>query len=84
MKSAWIFPLILIFLISQTGILFFLFQLPNPLDALWLQLTYSPETFRSIVLSWSAEHLNFYLNHYYLDFVHPLIYGSLLVACSRL
>lgn len=83
LRSIPLKPLIIIFLISQAGILLFLFQLPNPLDALWLQLTYSPETFRSIVLSWSAEHLNFYLNHYYLDFAHPLIYGSLLIALLK-
>jgi len=75
--------LTIIFLISQAGILFFLFQLPNPLDALWLQLTYSPEQFKAIVSGWSAEHLNFYLNHYYLDFAHPLIYGSLLIALLK-
>ncbi len=71
--------LTLIFLIFQICILFFLFQLPNPADALRLQLTYSPETFKSIVLSWSDGDRVAYLNHYYFDFIHPLIYGTLLV-----
>lgn len=83
MRPIQLKPLIIICMIAQAGILFFLFQLPNPLDALWLQLTYSPETFKSIVLSWSTEHLNFYLLHYYLDFIHPLIYGSLLLVLLK-
>lgn len=80
MKPSRTLILAVIFLISQAGILYFLFQLPNPLDALWLQLTYSPGQFRDIVSGWSSGQLNLYLNHYYLDFVHPLIYGSLLVV----
>lgn len=83
MKSSRILILATIFLISQAVILYFLFQLPSPLDALWLQLTYSPEQFRAIISGWSSEQLTLYLNHYYLDFIHPFIYGSLLVALLK-
>ena len=54
------------------------------LDALALQTTLCSEKFKAIVLEWMASgRIEFYYQHFYLDFIHPVWYSiflSLLIA----
>lgn len=74
--------LALVFLF-QLAILIILNPLPNPLDALRLQLTFSAQEYSAITSAWTAAQRDAYLHHYYLDFIYPLIYASALILLVK-
>lgn len=66
-------------IVFQGLILSQLLQMTNPSDALTLQLSLFPATFQSIISQWSLSDYQHYLNHYYFDFIYPLVYGYFLM-----
>lgn len=45
------------------------------------QTTFSPEEFQAILNSWGTENVQRFLSHYYLDFIHPVLYFTFLACC---
>lgn len=72
-----------LYLISQSSISYVLSAHRRPLDVLRLQLATSSERFRSILADWSAADYQHYLDHFRIDLIHPMIYGSLLYFLLR-
>ena len=70
-------------LLFQLAILIILNPLPNPLDALRLQLTFSAQEYSAITAAWTEAQRQAYLHHYYLDFIYPLIYAGALILLLK-
>lgn len=64
------------FIFSQAGIIFILGSASDAL--LELQVSFSTDHFYDILHGISSEQYAALLNHFYLDFIHPFIYGAAL------
>ncbi len=69
-----------IYVISQVSIAALLYPLDMG-EFMEMQSTFSADVMAAILAHWQAEGLtqNF-INHFYLDFLHPFLYGALLVS----
>ncbi|HPA71980.1 MAG TPA: hypothetical protein PKY31_06915 [Spirochaetota bacterium] len=70
----------IVYTASQIAIGLILLPL-GPARVLELQTSVSPEFISSVLGDWrAAGTLRIFINHFYLDFFHPLFYGALLLA----
>lgn len=64
------FSLAMSFLLGAAGI--------SASELIQLEITFSPNEFRSLLVSWGADGREAFLAHYWLDFVFPVIYALFL------
>lgn len=70
-----------LFLLSQVTMLVILSGVATGGEILSHQTTFSPEEFQAILNSWGPENVQRFLSHYYLDFIHPVLYFVFLACC---
>jgi hypothetical protein len=66
----------LLYLVSQTVILMILRPLGE--SVMKFQLSFDAESIKAILNSWGTDGIEIFTRHFYLDFPHPLLYGSFL------
>lgn len=71
----------ILFFISQVAILIILFSAAPAMEIFWQQTTFSTDEFQAIFSNWGPENIRIFLFHYYLDFIHPLLYAVFLSCC---
>jgi hypothetical protein len=71
----------ILFVLSQVWILRTLDTIAP--DLLTLQTTFSRDTFNTIVSQWSADDLERFRTHFYLDlFIHPILYSTFVCGAA--
>ena len=75
-KVFWIS--LFVFAVTQTFILSILLRVANSIELIHQQTTFSPDVFQGFFEIWGDEKKQLFLSHYYLDFIHPLVYFVLL------
>lgn len=71
------------FLLSQMIILNILVKL-NVRDVFFLQTTFNSGEFVEIISDWKSKGvIDYYLQHYYFDFIHPVLYATFLWLLLR-
>lgn len=65
----------LLFLIFQATISALLWRVANPWEIFAHQVSISPDEFLVQRDNWGPEKIRFYLQHYWLDFIHPAVYA---------
>ena len=71
--------------VAVSGVLYFISQaiilmILRPLgeSVMKFQLSFDAESIRTILNSWGTDGIEIFTRHFYLDFPHPLLYGSFL------
>lgn len=65
----------LLFVIFQATISFLLWRVDTPWNIFLHQISLSPDEFLVRRDNWGAEKARLYLQHYWLDFLHPAVYA---------
>jgi hypothetical protein len=68
-------------LISQVSLWIILSRVAPALEFIRQQTTLSPEEFDFFVNKWGPQNMQIFLSHYYLDFIHPILYSVFLGSC---
>lgn len=76
-RLVWV--LIVCFLVSQSLIAYILGDVALPL--LKMQTALNSEAFYKVLFSLRPDQMQALRNHFYLDFIHPFIYGLALFCC---
>lgn len=71
--------LVAVFLASQAAMAAMFARLPGQ-EGVELQLTLDPARFQSIITGWGPAGITVYLQHYWLDMIHPLWYSLALAG----
>jgi len=67
----------------QLLLFYILKPLPEHLNVLQVQFTWSPEKFNNILQSWSVGQRQIFLSHYWVDFLYPLFYAMFFYSFLR-